>query len=54
MKGLIEIPLRESDDLDPGAQLLSVKKVYIFYKANKFEGTLFNHFFHPERIFVIR
>ena len=47
MKGLIEIPLRESDNLDPGAQLLSVKKVYILYKANKFygKGTLFNHFF---------
>nr|XP_022323176.1 translation initiation factor eIF-2B subunit epsilon-like [Crassostrea virginica] len=33
MKGLIEIPLRESDDLDPGAQLLSVKKNIARYKA---------------------
>lgn len=27
MKGLIEIPLRDSQDMDPGAQLANVKKV---------------------------
>lgn len=29
MKGLIEIPLRDSQDLEPGAQLANVKKVIL-------------------------
>ncbi|XP_062611312.1 translation initiation factor eIF-2B subunit epsilon-like [Saccostrea cucullata] len=33
MKGLIEIPLRESQDLDPGAQLVSVKKNFVKYSS---------------------
>nr|XP_034300396.1 translation initiation factor eIF-2B subunit epsilon isoform X2 [Crassostrea gigas] len=32
MKGLIEIPLRDSQDLEPGAQLANVKKNFVRYK----------------------